>query len=263
MEYLGDTVEAIAAEKAQIIKRGDHRAMTGATEPALGVIRNRAARVNVPLQIIEPLPVTALDREALHVIAPDGAPMRIGLLGRHQAANGAVALGILDALSDAGTAEVSREQLNRAFANARWPGRMELISRRGQPDVLLDGAHNPAGMQALGVTLRELLPQISSGSATILVGVLANHWQEGMLDPLIDAVPSAALIATRVPGSPASLEPAKLASAWGAGAATIADAERALGVAVQRASQAGVPLVVCGSLYLVGYVRGRLVAGAR
>ena len=260
MEYLGDTVEAIAAEKAQIIKRGDHGAITGAAEPALAVIQHRAARVGVALRVVEPLPVIALDRQALHVVGPGGAPMRIGLLGRHQAANAAVAVGILDELENAGIATVSTERRQKAFAAVRWPGRIELISRRGQPDLLLDGAHNPAGIEALAAALAELLPQVAAGSPTLLMGVLANHWQDEMLDPLIDAIPGAALIATRVPDATGSLEPAKLAAAWGAGAAAIADPERAYGSALERAARAGGPLVVCGSLYLVGYVRARLVA---
>ncbi|MEX2546797.1 MAG: Mur ligase family protein, partial [Chloroflexota bacterium] len=223
MEYLGETVEKIALEKAQIIKRRDVQAVTAATEPALAVIRRRATRVAVPLDVVEPLTVTALDRAALHVLASDGTPMRIGLLGRHQAQNSAVALGILDGLEKAGIATVTQSQRVSAFASARWPGRLELISRPGEPDVLLDGAHNPHGMAALAVALGELLPQTTASSPTVLMGVLANHWQEGMLDPLIDAIPKAALIATRVPDSTGSLEPAKLAAAWGAGAAIIAD----------------------------------------
>ena len=94
------------------------------------------------------------------------------------------------------------------------------------------------------------------------MGVLANHWQEGMLDPLIDAIPRAALFATRVPDATGSLEPARLSAAWGAGAAAIAQPERAYESALQRAAQAGGPLIVCGSLYLVGYVRARLMAAS-
>lgn len=258
MEYLGNTIEAIAREKAQIIKRGDHVAVTGATQQALAVIADRAARVKVPLEVRPPLTVTSMDRTALRVLASNGAPMRIGLLGRHQAANAAVALGIIDALADADIASVAREKIEASFATARWPGRLEIISRRGQPDIVLDGAHNPHGVTALASALSELLPQMSSGAPTLLMGILANHWQDDMLDPLIAAVPRADLIATRVPDTAGSLEPQKLASAWGAGAAAIADPARALDSALQRATQAGGPLVVCGSLYLVGYVRAQL-----
>ena len=258
MEYLGDTIEAIAREKAQIIKRGDRAAVTGASGPALSVIVNRASRVKVSLEVTPPLEVTSMDRVAVHVLAPDGAPMRIGLLGRHQAANAAVALGILEALAAAGIASVPKERVDAAFAFARWPGRLEIISRPGQQDIVLDGAHNPHGMAALAAALSELLPQMSSGAPTLLMGVLANHWQHGMLDPLIAAIPRAALITTRVPDTTGSLEPQELASTWGAGAASIADPARALDSALQRATQAGGPLVVCGSLYLVGYVRAQL-----
>lgn len=258
MEYLGDTVQLIAREKAHIIKGGDEAAVTGATGSALSVIARRASRVNVPLEVAEPLEVTAMDREAVHVLAPGGTSMRIGLLGRHQAANAAVALGIIDALAAAGIATVARDNVEAAFAAARWPGRLEIISRPGQPDVILDGAHNPHGIAALAAALSELLPQLSSGSPTVLMGVLANHWQHGMLDPLRAAIPGAALVATLVADATGSIDPAGLASAWGAGAADIADPARALDSALQRASRAGGPLVVCGSLYLVGYVRAQL-----
>ncbi len=259
MEYLGDTVEAIAREKAQIIKRGDQRAVTGAEGPALEVIRRCATRVDVPLAVHPPFEVTRMDRTGLQVLTDAQRPLKIGLLGRHQAANAAVAAGVLEGLEQRGY-HVPPEAVERGFANVRWPGRLESISRPGQPDILLDGAHNPAGIDALAQALSELLPQVTSSSPTLLMGVLANHWQEGMLDPLIDAVPRAALIATRVPDSSGSLEPAKLAAAWGAGAAAIVDPERAYGSALARAAQAGGSLVVCGSLYLVGYVRARLVA---
>ncbi len=260
MEYLGDTVEKIAIEKAQIIKRGDSAAITGATEPALEEIRLRAARVNVPLEIREPLDVIRLDRSGVLARTGAGSELKIGLVGRHQAANAAVALGILNGLDAGGIAPLRDGAVERGFANARWPGRMELVSVAGQPDILLDGAHNPAGMAALGEALTELLPQMTAGSPTFVIGILANHWQEGMLDPVIDAVPSGAMFATRVPGAENSLEPRKLASIWGAGAVEIAVPERAWESARQRAAQVSGPLIVCGSLYLVGYIRARLMA---
>ncbi|MEO6351243.1 MAG: folylpolyglutamate synthase/dihydrofolate synthase family protein [Candidatus Limnocylindrales bacterium] len=258
MEYLGNTVAAIAREKAHIIKRGDFRVVTAANEPALSVIRRRASAVKVPLEQVPPLSVTGMSRAGLRVLAPDGSALRIGLIGRHQAANAAVALGIIDALDQAGIAKSAPDAVQRGLAKARWPGRLELIYRPGLPTILLDGAHNPDGMAALSVALRELLGDISGGSPTILLGTLASHWQEGMIDPLLEAAPRAAVIATRVPDSTGSYDPSKLARAWGAGATTIADPERALGAALDRASAAGGALIVCGSLYLVGYVRARV-----
>lgn len=259
MEYLGTTLEAIAREKAAIVKRGDARALSGAAPPALEVIRRRAARVAVPFSIVEPLPVLSVGLKGTAVRAPDGEPLVVGLLGRHQAANAAMAWAILDALDDAGIATVAAAQRRAALSSARWPGRMELIHGAGQPTVLLDGAHNPHGFAALATALAELLPQLGGGPPTLLMGMLANHWQDGMLDPLKGALPSARVTATTVPGAPTSMTAEQLAAAWGSGATAVADTDEAFNGALEQAARAGGPLIVCGSLYLVGYVRARLI----
>ncbi len=261
-DVLGATIEAIATEKAQIIKRGDHRAVTGANEPGLSVIRRRAARVHVPLSVVDPLDVERIDRQGTRVAAPGGGTLTVGLLGTHQAANAAVAWATLDALSDAGIASVDAEQRAAAFAAARWPGRMELVSRAGQPNVLLDGAHNPHGVAALAASLQSLLPQLSGGPVTILTGVLANHWQPGMLDPLVAVLPGATVFATSVPDSTNALAPGVLALEWGAGARPVADPRTAFEAALLNARNVGGMLLVCGSLYLVGYVRAQLFGSA-
>jgi dihydrofolate synthase/folylpolyglutamate synthase len=259
MEVLGPTIEAIATEKAQIIKRGDSAAVTGAGEPALAVIRERAARVRVPLNVVEPLTIESVERNGTSVRAPDGTTLTVGLLGSHQASNAAVAWAALDAISAAGIADVAGKERAAGFAAARWPGRMELISRAGQPNVLLDGAHNPHGVAALAESLTHLLPQISGGPVTVLIGVMANHYQDDMLAPLIAALPAAAVIATSVPGSDNALPPGRLALEWGPGARAIADPETALETAVRNARNVGGLLVVAGSLYLVGHVRAQLL----
>lgn len=254
MEHLGTTVEAIAREKAAIIKSGDSEAVTGATQPALRVIRARAQRVGVPLDLREPLHVAGMDLHGLRVSEHD---LRIGLLGRHQAANASVALGIIGALERAAIAYAPPAQLERGFANARWPGRLELIGSAAEwPDVLLDGAHNPAGVAALAQALVDLRPHLGEAPPTMLMGVLANHWQTGMLDPLKTALPRTHLVATTVPGAPNSMAPADLADAWGPHATALDDPDDAFDAACGMTRGT---LVVCGSLYLVGYVRAKLV----
>jgi dihydrofolate synthase/folylpolyglutamate synthase len=132
---------------------------------------------------------------------------------------------------------------------------MELISRAGEPTVLLDGAHNPHGVAALAASLDALRPQLTGGAVTVLIGVLANHWQPGMLDPLVAALPGATVIATSVPDSPNSMAVERLAIEWGPGARAIANPETALNTALANARNVGGLLLVCGSLYLVGHVR--------
>ena len=159
MDVLGDSREAIAREKSMIIKRGDHAAVTGATGAGLAVIRRRAARVHVPLVVTDPA-------------TNEAAGLDLGLPGTHQVANAAVAWDILDRLGEAGIATVAAEARRAAFATARWPGRLELIRRRGEPDVLLDGAHNPHGMAALAAALR----RTTRSSAAAMPRCSARSW---------------------------------------------------------------------------------------
>jgi dihydrofolate synthase/folylpolyglutamate synthase len=238
MEHLGNTVEAIAREKAAIIKRGDNAAITGATEPALSVIRGRARRVAVPLEVRT---AGNFDRR-----------LKIGLLGRHQIANAAVAAGVIDALKAAGIARVSKKAIERGFANVTWPGRLEIIQKPNHPSILFDGAHNPAGIAALADALIDLRPQLGDEPPIVLMAVLANHWQPGMLDPLKLALPGSMLIATTVPGASNSLPPKELARAWGKPSMVESDPEAAF----RFGSSQG--LLITGSLYLVGYLRSKV-----
>jgi len=286
-EHLGPTILHIAREKAPIVKRGDRAVVTGTEGAALAVIARRARRLGVPLRVVKTLPVTAFDRSGLLVELSGGGTMRVGLLGRHQAANAAIALAILDELAAAGIAQVGRIDVERAFAQVRWPGRLELLSlvaddtahaastdgpHRSQPDVLLDGAHNAHGAQALAAALEELRPLLSSGRPTLLMGVLAAKDVSGMVAPLAAcrALDGARVVATNVPDAPHSLPATGLAAAWNTAthgtahgrnisARAIDETGAALSQAIDYARQAGGPLIVCGSLYLVGFVRGRLV----
>jgi dihydrofolate synthase/folylpolyglutamate synthase len=262
MDVLGPTIEDIAREKSMIIKRGDAAAITGATGPALSIIERRSRRVAVPLERRDPFEVVSMDPSGTVVRTPDGADLRLAMLGQHQAANASTAAGIIGALERAGIAPSALDHLAEGFGRARWPGRLELISRTGSPSVLLDGAHNPHGIAALAEALLTLLPQISSAKPTVVMAVMANHWQPGMLDPLIAALPSAQLFATSVPGSPNSLSPDRLAYEWGPGARPVADPDTAVDTALANARSTGGIVIVCGSLYLVGHVRAELTDSA-
>ena len=130
MEYLGDTVAAIAREKAAIIKRGD-RAVTGADGDALAV-----DRAGVPSgwacrsRVTPPLEVMAMDRLGHdRASIPTLGELRLGLLGRHQAANAAVALGHPGRARGTRASPTStRPRSGTGFAATRWPGRLELLA---------------------------------------------------------------------------------------------------------------------------------------
>jgi dihydrofolate synthase/folylpolyglutamate synthase len=271
MDRLGPTVTAIAREKAAIIERGD-RAVTGATGEALGVIRRRCARLQVPLEETTPPPILGWTRDALTVELRGLGAVDVGLRGRHQAANVAVADALLDALEAAGIARVPAEARRRGYAAARWPGRLELVEAAGPGDgtqeVLLDGAHNAAGGAALALALDDLRPFLAGGGEavppplTVVWGSMTGHDALAVISALARgrALAGATVVCTAV-DLPGALPADGLAAAWrdglpGARVLTAPDPAAALDAALAMARG---PVIVAGSLYLVGAARAILV----
>jgi dihydrofolate synthase / folylpolyglutamate synthase len=261
MDRLGATIPLIAHEKAAIIERGD-LAVTGATGEALAVVRRRARRMAVPLTEVAPAPLLGWDRDGIVVDLPSLGETRVGLRGRHQAANVAVADALLDALDAAGIARADADARRRGYATAVWPGRLELIDVGGR-EVLLDGAHNPAGAAALAIALDDLRPSLAPGPWTLVTAIMADKDVDGVVRALATstALTGARVIATAV-DLPRALAPAALADRWRAirpaerRPETAADPDAAMHRALADGSG---PVVVAGSLYLVGAVRARLV----
>ena len=258
MDRLGDTVTKIAREKAAIIERGD-LAVTGANGDGLVVIRRRARRMGVPLTEARPAALLGWDRDGIEVDLPRLGPTRIGLRGRHQAANAAIADATLDALEAAGIASVPPDARRRGYADAVWPGRLELL-RVGDRDALLDGAHNPAGAAALAVALDDLRPHLSPGPITLVTASMADKDVDGVVRALnaSEALADATVICTSL-DVPRALPASELAARWRAvrpGRVLVdGDPLAALDMALERSG----PVLVAGSLYLVGAVRARLV----
>jgi dihydrofolate synthase / folylpolyglutamate synthase len=261
MDRLGPTIAHIAREKAAIIERGD-LAVTGAVGEALAIVRRRAARMRVPLTVVGPAPVVGLSRDGIEVELPRLGRTAIGLRGRHQAANAAVADAVLDALAAAGIADVPASARRAGYASARWPGRLELLSI-DDVDVLLDGAHNPAGAAALATALDDLRPFLAPGPATVVTASMADKDVDGIAAALAGSgtLAGARVFTTQV-DMPRALPADELARRWASAAwpawtvTAEPDAAAALDLAIATADG---PVVVAGSLYLVGLARGRLV----
>jgi dihydrofolate synthase/folylpolyglutamate synthase len=259
MAQLGSTVTAIAREKAAIIERGD-LAVTGARGDGLAVIRRRARRMGVPLTEVLAPTILGWDRDGIDIDLPRLGPTRIGLRGRHQAENAATADAVLDALEAAGIATAPDSARRLGYANAVWPGRLELIRAAGH-DVLLDGAHNPAGAAALATALDDLRPYLETGPPTLVTATMADKDVDGLISALAGAraLADARIVATTLPGSRA-MPADELADHWrrlgpSEDLLVEVDPERAL----TRALEGDGPVVVAGSLYLVGVARARLV----
>ncbi|HVA87655.1 MAG TPA: Mur ligase family protein [Candidatus Saccharimonadales bacterium] len=267
MDRLGSTVTAIAREKAAIIERGD-LAVTGADGDGLAVIRRRARRLDVLLTEVAPVPLLAWDRDGIVVELPRLREVRVGLRGRHQAANVAVADAVLDALERAGIATVPDDARRHGYRTARWPGRLELLELPGGVEVLLDGAHNPAGARTLATALDDLRPWLVGGDErtpprlTLLTAMMGDKDVAGTVEALgaSATLAGARVICTSVEGARA-MQAAELAAVWRRRDPTLAvTAVVSVGAAIATAlADPQGPIVVAGSLYLVGAVRGLLV----
>ena len=269
-DRLGKTVEAIAREKAAIIMRGD-LAVTGAWGSALDVIERRSRRVAAPLTVTPPATLLGLDRDGIDVELGRLGSVRVALRGRHQAANAAVADATLDALEAAGIARVGADARRAGYAAVRWPGRLELIDFGGR-EVLLDGAHNPAGAATLAQALDDLAPFLAPGRPTLVLAIMADKDVDGVLGALAGAalLREARIICT-APAGGRALPPEQLAARWAAVAAqrgvpaqpeVFADPRAALDAALGSGLGSG-PAIVAGSLYLVGAARAILVDDPR
>jgi dihydrofolate synthase/folylpolyglutamate synthase len=248
-DLLGDTIPEIAREKAAIIKPGD-RAVTGATEPALAVVRARAAEVGAVLAVAgDDVPFTGRSAGMLGVVVDtvfDGQPItvRAPLRGGFQVSNVATAVAVCDALRVTGFA-IDAAAVVRGCESVRWRGRMDWID--GTPPLLIDGAHNPAGMAAMVASAREL---IGARRCVAVFAAMRNKDVVAMAAALSELTRE---IVVTAPAVERATPPVDLSRLFDPPADVAADVGTALERARHRAGHDGV-VVVCGSLYLAGEV---------
>ena len=246
-DVLGDTLTAIAREKAGIWKAHAPAVMACRDQGARQVLLDEAARAGAPAYLLgRDFSLTA-SAGAYAYEGPGGALAfdSLGLRGVHQHDNAALALAGAALAGERLGAPISDEARRRGLANVRWPGRLESLT----DDVLVDAAHNPDGAR----TLAAELPSLAAGrSVTIVLGMAADKDVAGVLARLRPLAQR--LIVTRPP-SPRALPPEQLRAL--APEAEIFDAPSD---ALPAARGPGTLTVVAGSIFLVAEAR-RLVLG--
>ncbi len=254
-QFLGDTLEAIAAEKAGVLKRGC-RAITAERDHApLKVIRDRASRMKVHLvEARRDTELTRLSRVGppgrFGLVTPAGRydQLELAMAGRHQVENAVVAVLAAEALAEAGFG-ITRDAIAGGLARAHWPGRLQVVGR--DPLVILDGAHNPAGSQALARSLRDLLGEGGHRRLGLVVGLLRDKDLRGVLEPLLSLAESVVVTRGRSERFRGAEEIAAVVRDLGCEPTLAADVTEALQKARAWALSADV-VCLCGSLYLVG-----------
>ena len=252
MEYLGTTLAAIANEKAGIIKQGVPLVVGRQPHDALEVLERVARQHGAPLKLLDR--DFALKPAGQGVFAYRGVNeslprVALGLRGPHQADNAAVALASLELLQEQGL-RTSAANRQAGLRDAQWPGRLEELP--GSPLTVLDGAHNPMGVEALARSLDALYP---GREIHLVFGVLADKDHGPMLRTLLPRC--AAVYLTPLP-SPRSLEPSKYAqeaARFVPKVSTHANAAEALAAARAAATRPNALVLVAGSLMLIGEVK--------
>ena len=248
-KYLGNTIGAIAREKAAIIKQGN-RVVTGCEGEALEIVEAQASRVAAQLwrlgrEVSVESKSQGWDGHLLSVTGSGFAhsDLQLPLVGDYQPANAALAVAaahLLDHASDA----VVREGL----AAVRWPGRLQVMSEG--PRVILDGGHNAAAMVKAGVALRRL---IGSQRLVAVFAMLSERDPAQLLAALRTLTPDAVVFTEPASAQGHAIAPEHLAALFGDGAHVARPAIAAVERAREMAGAAG-NVLVCGSLYLVGEI---------
>ncbi|MBD8085998.1 bifunctional folylpolyglutamate synthase/dihydrofolate synthase [Limosilactobacillus sp. c9Ua_26_M] len=186
MKYLGDTLAKIAHQKAGIIKRGVPVVIGQLPPSALQVIMKEAIEKNAKVyELGKDFSAQKINQNAIKAeIIYDGGQLHhfrstLGLAGDYQVENAAIAITTLQIVLTKLGIPVIIADLKKGLAMTQWPGRMETVI--DEPLVLLDGAHNLPGMQALVKTIRD---DFSDREVYVLVAILADKQYELMLGEL-------------------------------------------------------------------------------
>ena len=249
-EYLGNTIEEIAAEKAAIITKETEAVVIGAqTRPVMRILRERCADLGIEPLNDEHMPWEVLSDDNGNVkvittllIASD---ITLGLRGKHQIENAQTAIHLAKALSY--DFEIEEEDVFKGLEKARHAGRLEYIGR-----FLLDGAHNPGG----AIALRAFLDEFVTEPITLIFGAMKDKAVREIGEILF---PKAEKLILTSPANSRAMNVEQLIEFVPQGINQsnmhlTGSVEEALQVA-EEVSQLGSTILITGSLYLVGEAR--------
>lgn len=259
---LGDTLAAIAAQKAGIIKPGRPVAVSPQPAEAAAVFVEAAGRFGSPLLLGGRDWRIDGDATSFRAVGPwgDEADLRLGLPGRYQLENAGTALATLW-LADRAGLPIAEPAVRAGLAAARWPGRFERVEADGV-EIVLDGAHTPAAATALAASLAAAYP---GRRAHVVLGISRDKDAATLARAL--APVAASFVATRSANPRAAdavaVEHALAASGLDIPTARAEPAAAALALAMDAARRDERPLVVAtGSLFVVADAREALGLGA-
>ncbi len=258
-EYLGQTIPEIAAEKAAIIRPGVEAIIAPQPPRALEVILRRCEENMVAPHLVDDRQVSVINADAsgrLRITLKTGADcyenVRVGLRGRHQLTNVAVAVTVAEALRAEGF-QIPRAAVIEGIESAEHLGRLELWEE--QPSLLFDGAHNAAGAQALRAYLNEFVHV----PITLIFGAMRDKALDEMAAALF---PAASRLIFTEPSNPRAATPEEIERAVPPGIESSRITLEPSTANALRIARAATPpnglILITGSLYLVGEIKRTL-----
>ncbi len=253
-DYLGDTLESIAAEKAAIIRPGVRAVIARQPSEALAVILRRCEETDVrPVYDDYKIKIERVKSNGQFCVTLESElhsyrEVWIGLRGLHQIENAALAIRIAEVLRSRGHS-ISHFAIVAGVEAARHPGRLELIGH--QPAFLLDGAHNPAGAQSL----RTYLDEFAMRPLTLVFGAMRDKRLDQIAEILFPLADYLILTTIKNPRA-ASVEMLRTIARRFAGIKVVEtqSSTDAFTIARQRTPSDGL-ICITGSLYLLGELR--------
>jgi dihydrofolate synthase/folylpolyglutamate synthase len=244
--FLGSSIESIAAEKAGILKAGRPAVFSHQRPDALSVLERRALDLDIPVRHSSEWRVEALELDrygSRFVLAADEEiPIVCPLAGEHQVENTRTAVAALSVLG------IPAAAIREGIARAKWPGRLERVAT--DPDVILDGAHNPAGARALAGYIGRFF---AGEPVRIIFGAMRDKAVEEVTNTLFSL---AAEVIITEPDQPRAVNPEALTDVVDHPNIRIAANIRE---ALEWSRQNPMTTFVTGSLFLVGEARALYV----
>lgn len=240
--HLGTTLSEIAFEKAGIAKPG--------TPLVIGRLPAEAARRVAAVAADVGAPLIDADGTASERVYP---PLELALRGRHQRANAAVAVAILETWS-ARVSPIPTGAIVTGLTDCYWPARLEWLRLASGAELLIDAAHNPAGATALATYLQDA----KLAPVPIVFAAMEDKDLAGMVMPLLPF--ASRFVATTVPHARARTADGLAAALRGLAPELPIDAEANPEAAVTRALAGSQRAVAAGSIYLIGPLRARLLS---
>jgi dihydrofolate synthase/folylpolyglutamate synthase len=243
--FLGSSIESIAAEKAGILKPGRPAVFSQQRPEALKVLEHRALELDIAVRHSSSWRVEDLVLEKFGsrftLAADEEIPIACPLAGEHQVENARTAVTALSLFG------LPAAAIREGIARAQWPGRLERVATH--PDIILDGAHNPAGARALASYIRRFF---ANEPVRIVYGAMRDKAIEEVTNTLF---PLGSEVIVTAPDQPRALSPASVVGM--VDHPNIRTAEN-VGEALSMVRESPLTTFVTGSLFLVGEARAPL-----